>query len=569
MTLKTTITWNSLLSAYTKKPGKLKQAQNLFDKIPQPNVTSFNTMLSCYFRNSDVETALAFFDTIPVKDIVSWNTMISGLSKNGKIREAFELFLVMSEKDGVSWGAMISGFIHGGDVSAAEDLFRRAPVKTVVAWTAMVSGYMRFGKIELAESMFEAMPVRNTVTWNCMIAGYVENGRAEDGLKLFRRMLGLGAKQNTSSFTSILLGCSNLSLLALGKQIHQYLCKLPLYCDTTVGNSLLSMYCKCGELEDVWKLFNEICVKDVVTWNALISGYAQHGYAEKAIWLFDEMKGTGINPDWITFVGVLSACNHGGLVDCGIRYFDCMERDYGVKCVRDHYTCMTDLLGRAGLLNEAIDLIKKMPFKPHPAIFGTLLGACRIHKNPEFAEFASQKLLDLEPTSATGYIQLANVYAATNKWNHVARVRQLMKENKVVKAPGYSWIEMKSAVHEFRSGDRVHLELPSIHKKLYELDKRMRLAGYVPDLDCALHDVGEEQKELLLMGHSERLAIAYGLINMAPGTRIRVFKNLRVCGDCHNAIKYISQIEGREIVVRDTTRFHHFRNGTCSCGDYW
>jgi pentatricopeptide repeat protein len=329
------------------------------------------------------------------------------------------------------------------------------------------------------------------------------------------------------------------------------------------------MYCKCGVLEDGWKLFVQVPRRDVVTWNAMISGYAQHGEGKKALGLFDEMIEKGMKPDWITFVAVLMACNHAGFTDLGVKYFHSMAKDYGLVAKPDHYTCMVDLLGRAGKLVEAVDLIEKMPFKPHAAVFGTLLGACRIHKNTEMAEFASQKLLNLDPASATGYVQLANVYAATKRWDHVARVRKSMKSCKVVKTPGYSWIEVKSMAHQFRSGDKFHPELASIHGKLKELEKKMKLAGYVPDLEFALHDVGEEQKEQLLLWHSEKLAIAYGLIKLPPGTPIRVFKNLRVCGDCHRAIKYISQIERREIIVRDTTRFHHFKDGHCSCADYW
>ncbi|OVA10587.1 Pentatricopeptide repeat [Macleaya cordata] len=569
MTVKTTVTWNSILAGYSKKPGKLKEAEQLFDIIPEPDVVTYNTMLSCYFNNSDIKTAWDFFHKIPIKDFASWNTMISGLSRNAKMSEAFELFSIMPEKNSVSWSAMISGYVEADDLDSAVDLFSKAPIKSVVAWTAMITGYMKFKKIELAEKLFEEMPVRNLVTWNSMISGYVENCRSTEGLKLFRRMVNMGIKPNPSSFSSVLLGCSNLSALELGKQIHQFICKIPLYSDTTVLTSLLSMYCKCGDLGNAQRLFDGIWRKDAVTWNAMISGYAQHGFGERAIQFFDEMKNKGIKPDWITFVAVLSACNHAGLVDRGIKYFESMKRDFGIEAIPDHYTCMVDLLGRAGLLDKAIDLINKMPYKPHSAIFGTLLGACRIHKNLELAEFAAQKLLDLDPKSAAGYVQLANVYATMDRWDQVAGVRQLMKQNKVVKTPGYSWIEVKNVVHEFRSGDRIHPELDSIHEKLNELKKKMKLEGYLPDLDFALHDVGEVQRELILLRHSEKLAIAFGLISTPKGTQIRVFKNLRICGDCHNAIKYISVIEEREIVIRDTVRFHHFKNGTCSCGDYW
>lgn len=569
MKMRTTVTWNSILAGISKQHGNIKQAQELFDRIPEPDTVSYNIMLACYLNNSDVEAAKDFFDKIPVKDTASLNTMISGFSQNRMMSEANELFYVMPERNAVTWNAMISGYVEAGDLQSALKLFRKAPVKSVIAWTAIITGYMRSGKVELAEKTFQEMPEKNLVTWNAMIAGYVENGRGEDALKLFRTMVELKVKANASSLSSVLLGCSNLSALKLGRQVHQLVCKAPLYLDATVGTSLISMYSKCGELDDAWKLFLEMSLKDVVTWNAMISGYAQHGNGDKALSLFDEMRNTGMRPDWITFVGVLSACNHAGLVDLGIEYFETMREDYGIKPRPDHYTCMVDLLGRAGKLAEAMDLIKKMPTKPHAAIFGTLLGACRIHRNLDVAEFAAENLLSLDPLNAAAYVQLANVYAGKKSWECVSKIRRSMKENKVIKTPGYSWIEVKNVIHEFRSGDRLHPELEYIHEKLNELEKKMKLAGYVPDLESSLHDVGEEQKVQLLLWHSEKLAIAFGLIKVPLGTPIRIFKNLRVCGDCHQATKFISAIEGREIIVRDTTRFHHFRDGKCSCGDYW
>ncbi|KAG7030155.1 Pentatricopeptide repeat-containing protein, mitochondrial, partial [Cucurbita argyrosperma subsp. argyrosperma] len=568
MPVRTTVTWNSILSGYTRVAGKMKEAREVFDKIPEPDSVSYNIMLACYLRNCGVEAALAFFNTMPVKDIASWNTLISGFARNGQMKEAFDLFSVMPEKNGVSWSAMISGYVEYGDLEAAEELYKNAFIKSVVVETAMLTGYMKFGKVELAERIFRRMAVRNLVTWNSMIAGYVENCRAEDGLKLFKAMIETRARPNPSSMSSVLLCCSNLSALPMGRQVHNMVSKSPLSKDITACTSLISMYCKCGDLDSAWKLFVEMPLKDVITWNAMISGYAQHGAGRKALHLFNEMRNGAMKPDWITFVAVLLACNHAGFVDLGVRYFKSMK-EFGIEAKPDHYTCVIDLLGRAGKLDEAVSMINEMPFKPHAAIFGTLLGACRIHKNLDMAEFAAKNLLELDPKSATGYVQLANIYASTNKWDRVAKVRKMMKEHNVIKIPGYSWIEIKSVTHEFRSGDRIHPELTSIHNKLNELDGKMKVAGYVPDLEFVLHDVEEEHKEKLLLWHSEKLAIAFGLIKTAPGTPIRVFKNLRVCGDCHRAIKFISEIEKREIIVRDTTRFHHFRNGFCSCGDYW
>ncbi|XAR70519.1 hypothetical protein NMG60_11027394 [Bertholletia excelsa] len=569
MKVRTTVTWNSILAGYSKKPGKVVEAREMFDKIPERDTVSYNTLLACYLHNFDIESARTFFDQIPNKDTASWNTMISGFSQNRMMDEARKFFSIMPEKNSVSWNAMVSGYVATGDLDSALELFWAAPFKTVIAWTAIITGYMKFGKVELAEKMFKEMHVKNLVTWNAMISGYVENNKAEDGLKLFRTMWELGIRPNPSSFCSVLLGCSNLSALKLGKQVHQLTSKSVLSSDTTVVTSLISMYCKCGDLQDAWKLFVEMPHRDQVTWNAMISGFAQHGAGEKALTLFNDMRNAGIKPDWITFVGVLSACNHAGLVDIGVQYFNTMQRDYGIEAKVDHYTCMVDLLGRAGKLVEAVSLIKEMPFKPHNAIFGTLLGACRIHKNLDFAEFAAKNLLELDPSSSACYVQLANVYAAMNRWDCVAKIRRSMKDNKVIKTPGYSWIEVGSVVHEFRSGDKLHRDLKVIHEKLNELEKKIKLMGYIPELEYALHDVEEEQKEKLLLWHSEKLAIAFGLIKMPWGAPIRVFKNLRVCGDCHRAIKYISAIEGREIIVRDTTRFHHFNGGSCSCGDYW
>ncbi|KAL9227313.1 hypothetical protein vseg_003015 [Gypsophila vaccaria] len=569
MSVKSIVTWNSMLAGFSKRRGTLREARHLFDEMPERDVFSYNTMLSCYLRNSDVDGAKGLFERMPVKDNASWNTMLSGFAENGLMEDAQRLFSVMPVRNGVSWNAMISGYVECGDLEMAVRLFGLDPFKSVVARTALITGYMKVGDVEVAERMFEDVPVKNVVSWNAMISGYVENSRAGDAIKLFKKMVEFGVKPSPLTFTSVLLGCSNLSALILGKQIHQFVCKSPLYLDTTVGTSLLSMYSKCGVLDDAWKLFSEIPRKDLVTWNSMISGFAAYGSSERALALFDKMRTEKIKPDWITFVEVLSACNHVGLVDLGINYFESMEKDYDIKPKPQHYSCMVDLLGRAGKLEEATILIKKMPFGPHPSIFGSLLGAARIHKSIKVAEFAANNLLSIDPTNAAAYVQLANVYAVKNQWDDVSRVWQTMRSNNVVKMPGYSWIEIKGDVHEFRSSDRIHPELRAIHEKLRELERKMKIAGYVPNLEYVLHDVGEAQKQELLLWHSEKLAVAYGLIKVPSESPIRIFKNLRVCGDCHAALKCISGIEGREIIVRDNTRFHHFKDGTCSCGDYW
>ncbi|CAN6470619.1 unnamed protein product [Victoria cruziana] len=565
---RTTVTWNSLLAGYAK-PGSLVVARELFDRIPNPDVVSWNTMVSCYIQNGELEAAFAVFNRMAVKDTTSWNTMISGFSRSRRMEEAVRLFQAMPIKNVVSWNAMLAGYVHCGDMEKALYLFNVIPKKNVVSWTAMVSGYMQQGKVEEATELFARMRAPNLVTWNAMMAGYVQNARAEDALRLFRSMLELRIWPNQSTFSSVLAGCGSLAALGTGRQVHQYVCKTKFCSDTTTGTSLLSMYCKCGELEDARKVFEGMPVRDVVTWNAIIAGYAQHGFGKTALCFYEKMKRIEIQADGITFVALLSACNHAGLVDLGRSYFKAMLDDHAIEPKPDHYIVMVDLLGRAGSLKEAVALIHTMPFPPHSAIFATLLGACRTHRNVNFAKYAAEKLLELDPANAAAYVQLSNVYATMGLWDDVSQIRRSMRSNAVVKNPGCSWIEVKNQVHQFRSSDRLHQELTLIHKKLDELQKAMKLAGYVPDLTCALHYVKDEQKEVILSHHSEKLAIAFGLISTRAGTRIKVFKNLRVCVDCHTAIKFISAIEGREIIVRDAVRFHHFTNGSCSCGDYW
>ncbi|XP_071722279.1 pentatricopeptide repeat-containing protein At4g16835, mitochondrial-like [Rutidosis leptorrhynchoides] len=262
MPFKSTVTWNSILSLYSRKRGKLDDAQQVFDKIPEPDAFSYNIMLFSYIANAVVESAKSFFDRIPFKDIALWNTMISGFARRGRMGEARELFELMPQKNGVSWSVMISGYVESGELYLVVELFEAASIKSVVAWTAMINGFMKSGRIHSAERLFKETPKKNLVTWNAIIAGYVENGRAENGLKLVKTMLGFRIQPNASTLSSVLLGCSQLSVLQLDRQILQFVSKSPLSNDTTTCTSLISMYCKCRELDDAWKLFSEIPSKD-------------------------------------------------------------------------------------------------------------------------------------------------------------------------------------------------------------------------------------------------------------------------------------------------------------------
>lgn len=298
-------------------------------------------------------------------------------------------------------------------------------------------------------------------------------------------------------------------------------------------------------------------------------GCAQHGRCREALEYFEQMKKEGIKPDKITFTSVLSACTHVGLVEEGRKHFRSMFVEYGIIPMGEHYSCFVDLLGRAGRLEEAEVVILSMPFKPGASVWGALLSACRVHSDVERAERAAENVLKLDPADAGAYVALSNIYSAAGRYEDAEKIRQVMDNRAVIKEPGQSWIEVDGKIHVFHVEDKSHPQNDEIYAALNRLTEQIKEVGYVPDTSFVLHDMDELQKERLLCSHSERLAISYGLISTPPGTPIRIVKNLRVCGDCHTATKFISKVVSREIVARDAHRFHHFVDGVCSCGDYW
>ncbi|GAB4843315.1 hypothetical protein Ancab_013280 [Ancistrocladus abbreviatus] len=317
------------------------------------------------------------------------------------------------------------------------------------------------------------------------------------------------------------------------------------------------------------QLFDEFPQKDKLCYNTMIRGFASNGYGHLALELFERMKQQGLAPDDVTLVVTISACSHAGLVEEGHQLFESMEKDYGIKPKLEHYGCLVDLLGRAGWLQEAIEQIQRMHMKPNATLWRSLLGAARMHGNLEVGEVALQHLVELEPETSGNYVLLSNMYARINKWDDVNRVRRLMKDRGVFKMPGSSLIEIGGAMHEFLMGDKTHPRSKEIYIKLEEMNIRLQEYGHIPRTTEVLFDIEEEEKEDALSYHSERLAIAFGLVASESSAPIRILKNLRVCSDCHVITNLISKIYDREIIVRDRNRFHHFRNGTCSCLDYW
>ncbi|XP_022159626.1 pentatricopeptide repeat-containing protein At5g48910-like isoform X1 [Momordica charantia] len=486
----------------------------------------------------------------------------------GSLEDAFQLF-DNGESDVVCWNTMIDGYMKFGDLEAAKGLFERMPTRNTGSWNVMINGFAKGGKLDDARKVFDEMSERDEITWSSMVDGYVSAGCYKEALEIFHQMQREKIGPGRFILSSVLAACSSIGAVDQGRWVHAYLKRNSIKLDAVLGTALLDMYAKCGRLDMAWEVFEEVEEREVFTWNAMIGGLAIHGRAEDALELFSKMQKGRLKPNGITLVGVLSACAHAGLVDKGLRIFENMKEFYGIEPEMEHYGCVVDLLGRSGLFSEAEVLISSMPMKPNAAVWGALLGACKIHGNVELAERVGTILLELEPHNSGRYALLSNIYAKAGRFDDVAKIRKKMKERGIKTLPGVSTVDLNGTVHEFKMGDGSHPLMKEIYSMLEKIKERLQMAGYSPDTSQVLFDIEEEEKESALQYHSEKLAIAFGLINTLPGKTIHIVKNLRVCDDCHLAMKLISQIYNREIIVRDRVRYHHFRNGTCSCRDFW
>ncbi|KAL6011325.1 Pentatricopeptide repeat-containing protein [Asimina triloba] len=437
-----------------------------------------NLLIDSYYRvTGGMDDSTKVFDKMLERDVVSWNSMIAGLVRSGHMDEARKLFDEMPERDMVSWNTVLDGYAKVGEMDVAFEIFERMPERNVVSWSTMIFGYRKADDMEMARILFDKMPVKTLVPWTIMISGYVEKGMNKEAYNLYDQMEKAQLKPDEAAIISFLSACAESCFLGLGRRIHAHIGQTKLRHTTQVCNALLDMYAKCGNLVEALSVFDSMVKRDVVSWNSILQGLAMHGQGDKALELFSRMEKDGITPDGVTFVGVLCACTHMGLVDEGQHYFSSMERDFGVIPQVEHYGCMVDLLGRGGRLNEAFELICNMPIKPNAIILGTLLGACRMHNNVTLAEKVVNRLIELEPSNAGNYAILSNIYAAARRWDGVSKVRLQMKDNCVQKPAGSSSIEVDDVVYEFTVGDRSHPQSSRIYKMLGRLGKHLKQLG--------------------------------------------------------------------------------------------
>lgn len=611
--------WNSIISSYTAV-GRLRDAQKLFSEMEsckmEPDIITWNCLLSGHFQCRLYQEVLILLQRIQAaglklnsssltgclqaisalsylslgkelhsyvirngfnNDIYVGTSLVDMYVKNYNLTYAQAVFDNMINRNILAWNALISGYSFTGQFEDAIKMLKRMENEGIkpdlVTWNGLVYGYSMWGSNKEALSMLSHMKVSgltpNVVTWTALISGCTQNGNFISALGFSIRMQEEGIKPNSATISTLLRACAGLSSLQKGKEIHCMGVRNGFMEDEYVNTALIDMYIKCGSLESAYEVFKKIQDKTLASWNCMIMGFSIYSRGKEAISLFNGMQEVGIQPDAITFTALLSGCKHSGLVNEGWKYFDSMKVDYNIIPTTEHYSCMVDLLGKCGYLDEAWDFIERMPITPDATVWGALLVSCRIHGNLELAEIAAKNLFKLEPHNPANYLVIMKLYAALGRGEDVENIRDLMDVKMARLGPVWSWIQINKKIHMFYAKGKAHPDEGEIYFELYQLMSEMKSLGYVPDLKCVIPDMDSGEKEKVLLSHTEKLAITYGLLKTRSSSPIRVIKNTRVCSDCHTVAKYISMLRRREIFIKDGVRFHHFREGTCSCNDLW
>ncbi|CAK9144398.1 unnamed protein product [Ilex paraguariensis] len=540
------------------------------------NVSMDTAITNMYVKCGCLDIAELAFNRMNEKNAVTWTGLMVGYTKAEKQEHAIKLFCSM-----VKEGVELDEFVFSITLKACaglKDLEMGRQVHgyimklgleyEVTVGTPLVDFYVKCRSMESACRAFERISEPNDVSWSAIISGYSQIGEFDDCIKIFNSLRSKGVVLNDFIYTSIFQACSVLADLNLGSQAHGDAIKRGLVSYLYGESALITMYAKCGRLDYAYKVFESIDEPDTVAWTAIIAGCACHGTASEALSLFRQMRACGVRPNTVTFIALFTACSHSGLITEAKQYLESMSSEYGVHPIIDHYDCMVDTYSRAGQLEEALELIRTMPFKPDAMSWKSLLGGCLIHRDFKIGEIAAERLLELDPEDTAAYVLMFNLHASSGHWEEAARYRRMMAERDLRKEVSCSWVSINGKVHRFIVGDRHHPQTEEIYSKLQEFKftRTSNENSFLTEDDASLGLL--ERKEQLL-DHSEKLAIAFGLISTPNNAPIVVFKNLRACKDCHDFAKYVSKVTGRQVVVRDSNRFHHFKSGECSCGDYW
>ncbi|KAG6469213.1 pentatricopeptide repeat-containing protein At1g19720-like [Zingiber officinale] len=607
------ITWTILITGY-HQTGKPELAMELMEQMKRsgtvPDVFTWTSMISGLTQNGRTDEALSFFHEMQFsgvnpnsmsvacalfacaclqalnkgKELHSYafklggshsilvgNSLIELYAKCDRLADAQKIFDGMLEKDVFSWNSMIGGYAQAGYCGKAYELFSRMESlgvhRNVVTWNIMISGFIQNEDEDQAMELFHMMEVdgikRNTATWNTLIAGSLQNGDTKKAFRIFKLMQTLMVRHNSVTFLSILPACTNLLSELNVKEIHSCILHSNLQGDTAIANALIDAYSKSGNIENAWVVFNGLSSRDLITWNSMISALVVYGYSHEARDLFQQMKQEGINPNEAIFVSMINAYALDELVNEGKRLFSSMMEEYKLSPGLEHYTAMTNLLGRSGKLREACELIKNMPIEPNAAVWYALLTAARMYTDIKMANLAARHLFRLEPRNPEVQRLLSHAQDLYESPSIASKVCNLKKAIQIGDAHGCCWMEVNNQVMTFLNGGQI------LQTKLDEINSKvapMKVAtSFLDDIILEF----EEEKEEIIGTHSEKLAITFGLDNLPAFRTIRIIKSVRMCSDCHITSKLISKTYKHEILIKDRYSFHHFKDGACSCRDYW
>ncbi|RRT68360.1 hypothetical protein B296_00036087 [Ensete ventricosum] len=574
-------TWTSMISGLAQN-DRMNEALDLFQEMllsgVEPNgmtvASAISACASLQALDNGKELHSYAIRIGCIHSILVGNSLIDMYAKCARLEDAQRIFEEMAEKDVFTWNSMIGGYTRAGYCGKAYDLFSRMESsgvrRNVVTWNAMISGYIQNGDEDQAMELFHMMEIegirRNTATWNTLIAGELQNGEPDQALRIFRQMQAFSVRPNSVTILSLLPACTNLLSVLKVKEIHSCILQNDLQLDISIANALVDTYSKSGDIEYARVVFNGLPRRDLISWNSMIAGLVLHGCSHHAQDLFNQMKQEGIRPNKAIFASVINACGLDGLVNEGKKLFSNMTEEYQLSPGLEHYTGMVNLLGRSGRLREASDLIENMPIEPDAALWNALLTAARIYGNIRIANLAATHLFKLEPRNPETLRLLSHAQALYGKSNDASKVSRSKKEGSVTESHGCCWMEVKQKVITFSTGSQLTLNSEC---KLAEINSRiMDTNEVIPDFDGTLLEI-EEDSEDIVGTHSEKLAVAFGLVNLPTFRAIRIVKSVRICTDCHTICKLISKLYKREILIKDPKSLHRFKGGTCSCRDYW
>nr|CAD1819594.1 unnamed protein product [Ananas comosus var. bracteatus] len=488
------ITLASLLPAFSNSRS-LKQGKEVHAHIIKNGVRmdAFlkSALIDVYFKCKDVEMAKNVFDASSTRDVVICSAMISGYVLNGMNHHALRMFhLLLKDRlkpNAVTLASVLPACSSLTALKLGKELhgyiLKKAYEGICYVGSALMDVYAKCGRLDLSHYIFSNMSVKDAVAWNSMITSFSQNGQPEEALSLFRQMGTEGMKYDCVTVSSALSACANIPVLNYGKEIHGFMMKSSLRSDLFAESALIDMYAKCGNLKLAQWVSDLMPEKNEVSWNSIIAAYGAHGLVMESVTLYNQMQEEGFKADHITFLALISACAHAGEVEEGSRLFRCMTEEFRIPARMEHFACMVDLYSRSGQLDKALQVITEMPFKPDAGIWGTILGACRVHRNVELAELASKELLELDCQNSGYYVLMSNINAVAGRWDGVSKVRSLMKEKNVQKVPGYSWIDVNNTSHMFVAADKSHPESEDIYFFLKGLLLGLRDEGYVPEPD--------------------------------------------------------------------------------------